>query len=279
MTRLRNAFSVDVEDYFQVLAFEPVIKREQWPRYELRVRRNVELILDLMDERRVQGTFFILAWIAEREPELVRQIAARGHEIASHGCMHDRVTTMTPEAFAQDLRTSKSLLEDLSGTEVIGYRAPSYSINATNLWALPAIAEAGYRYSSSIYPGKHDLYGMPDAPRFPYKPLGEGFLEIPITTVEIAGRRLSCGGGGFFRLWPYRLFRACVRRVNERDGQSAVFYMHPWEVDPGQPRISDAPLRSRFRHYLNLEHVVPRLRRLLADFSWDRMDRVYGLRT
>lgn len=279
MTRTRNAFSVDVEDYFQVLAFESVISREHWPRYELRVRRNVELILDLMDERRVKGTFFILAWIAEREPEMVRQIAARGHEIASHGCMHDRVTTLTPEKFAQDLRTSKSLLEDLSGSEVIGYRAPSYSINATNPWALPAIAEAGYRYSSSIYPGKHDLYGMPDAPRFPYKPLGEGLLEIPITTVEVAGRRLSCGGGGFFRLWPYPLFRACVRRVNDVDRQSAVFYMHPWEVDPSQPRIRDAPLRSRFRHYLNLRRVVPRLRRLLADFEWDRMDRVYGLRS
>lgn len=273
-----NAFSVDVEDYFQVLAFEPVIRREEWPRFELRVRRNVDAALELLAERDVHGTFFILAWIAEREPEMVRSIARAGHEIASHGCMHDRVTTLTPDQFSRDIRRSKALLEDLSGQQVIGYRAPSYSINQTNQWAFPALQEAGYLYSSSVFPGRHDLYGMPDAPRFPYKPLGDGLLEIPITTVEVLGRRLSCGGGGFFRLWPYWLFRALLNRVNAHDGQPTVFYMHPWELDPDQPRIRDASARSRFRHYLNLERVAPRLRQLLADFRWDRMDRVYGLR-
>ena len=275
---MRNAFSVDVEDYFQVLAFEPVISREHWPRFELRVRRNVEVVLELMAERGIRGTFFILAWIAEREPDMVRSIARAGHEIASHGCGHDRVTTLTPEQFANDIRRSKALLEDVSGQQVIGYRAPSYSINHTNQWAFPELQEAGYLYSSSVFPGRHDLYGMPDAPRFPYRPLGDGLLEIPITTVEILGRRLSCGGGGFFRLWPYWLFRALLNRVNAYDAQPAVFYMHPWEVDPGQPRIREASARSRFRHYLNLERVAPRMRRLLADFSWDRMDRVFGLR-
>jgi polysaccharide deacetylase family protein (PEP-CTERM system associated) len=275
---MRNAFSVDVEDYFQVLAFEPVISREHWPRFELRVRRNVELVLELMAERGIRGTFFILAWIAEREPEMVRSIARAGHEIASHGCRHDRVTTLTPEQFANDIRRSKTLLEDLSGQQVIGYRAPSYSINHTNQWAFPELQEAGYLYSSSVFPGRHDLYGMPSAPRFPYRPLGDGLLEIPITTVEILGRRLSCGGGGFFRLWPYWLFRALLNRVNAHDAQPAVFYMHPWEVDPSQPRIREASARSRFRHYLNLHRVVPRMRQLLTDFSWDRMDRVFGLR-
>ncbi len=275
---MRNAFSVDVEDYFQVLAFEPVIDRKQWARFELRVRRNVDIVLELMAERDVRGTFFILAWIAEREPEMVRAIAREGHEIASHGCNHDRVTTLTPGQFADDIRRSKALLEDLSGQQVIGYRAPSYSIDHTNQWVFPALQEAGYLYSSSVFPGRHDLYGMPDAPRFPYRPLGHGLLEIPITTVEVLGRRLSCGGGGFFRLWPYWLFRALLNRVNGHDAQSAVFYMHPWEVDPGQPRIREASARSRVRHYLNLERVVPRMRQLLADFSWDRMDRVFGVR-
>jgi polysaccharide deacetylase family protein (PEP-CTERM system associated) len=278
MSAVRNAFSVDVEDYFQVLAFESVIKRENWPTYELRVRRNVDVILELMEQRQVQGTFFILAWIAERAPHMVRQIAAAGHEIASHGCLHERVSTLTPARFAADIRSSKALLEDLGGKAVIGYRAPSYSIDGSTQWAFPALAEAGYRYSSSIFPGRHDLYGMPEAPRFPYHPLGEGLLEIPITTVEVVGRRMSCGGGGFFRLWPYRVFRAAIQHVNAVDAQPAVFYMHPWEVDPGQPRIQAAPLRSRFRHYLNLDRVVPRLRRLLGDFSWGRMDDVFGLR-
>ena len=275
---MRNAFSVDVEDYFQVLAFEPVIHRRDWPAYELRVRRNVDRVLELLESSGIHGTFFILAWIAEREPQMVRQIADAGHEIASHGCMHDRVTTLTPAQFAQDIRHSKNLLEDLSGQQVIGYRAPSYSINHTNQWAFPELREAGYLYSSSIFPGRHDLYGMPGAPRFPYRPLGDGLLEIPITTVEVAGRRLSCGGGGFFRLWPYPLYRRLLERVNAHDGRPAIFYMHPWEVDPEQPRISGASLRSRFRHYLNLKRVVPRLQRLLTDFSWDRMDRVFGLR-
>lgn len=279
MSGMRNAFSVDVEDYFQVLAFESVVARENWPKYELRVRRNVDVILELMEQRNICGTFFILAWIAERAPAMIRQIARAGHEIASHGCMHEQVTTLTPEQFASDIRSSKAMLEDLGGVEVIGYRAPSYSINGSTPWAFPELAQAGYRYSSSIFPGRHDLYGMPEAPRFPYYPLGEGLLEIPITTVEVAGRRLSCGGGGFFRLWPYAVFRAAIRHVNIVDVQPAVFYMHPWEVDPGQPRIPAAPMRSRFRHYLNLDLVVPRLRRLLADFNWGRMDDVFGLRS
>jgi len=274
---LTNAFSVDVEDYFQVLAFDGVIRRADWGRHQLRAVDQVYRLLDLLDEFGVTGTFFVLGWIAERAPQMVPRIARAGHEVASHGCDHELVTRMTRQQFADDVVRSRRLLEDQSGQPVRGYRAPSYSINASNLWAHDVLVESGYLYSSSIFPGRHDIYGMPDAPRFAHRVSGGRLLEVPVTTVEIAGSRFSAGGGGFFRLWPYALFRAAVRRVNLTDRQAAVFYMHPWEIDVAQPRVAGAPARSRLRHYLNLHRVWPRLRRLLADFRWDRVDRVFGV--
>lgn len=275
---LRNAFTVDVEDYFQVFAFEGVVARSDWERMECRVERNVRLILDLLAEHDVRGTFFVLGWIAERYPELVRAIARQGHEIGSHGCLHERITEMSEGAFRADVVKSKAMLEDLSGKPVEGYRAPSFSLSSNNLWAWDVLAEAGYRYSSSLFPGKHDIYGVPCAPRFPFIDRASKLTEIPITTVELGGMRLSCGGGGFFRFWPYALFKQAVQRVNDHDGWPTVFYLHPWEVDPAQPRLRNAPVRSKFRHYLNLDAVVPRLRRLLTDFNWGPMQEVFAPR-
>jgi polysaccharide deacetylase family protein (PEP-CTERM system associated) len=213
--------------------------------------------------------------VAERHPELIKRIVGEGHELASHGYEHIRVTQQTPEQFRADIIKTKKLLEDLSGIEVKGYRAASYSIGERNLWAIDELAEAGHRYSSSIYPIKHDLYGMPSAPRFAFHHEGSGLLEVPITTVKIGEKKLPCGGGGFFRFYPYTFSRWAIRQVNQADGQAAVFYFHPWEIDPGQPRVRGAALRSRFRHYLNLSRMEKRLESLLNDFRWDRMDRVF----
>lgn len=272
----RNAMTVDVEDYFQVSAFEPYIERSAWERTPTRVEHNVERILALFEEQDVKGTFFTLGWIAERHPEMVRRIVAGGHEIASHGWAHVRVTKQQPEEFRQDVIRTRGFLEDLSGQRVKGYRAASYSIGSDNLWALEILQETGHLYSSSIYPIHHDLYGMPEAPRFPFWPNGaDGLLEIPVTTVELMARKLPCGGGGYFRLLPYGLSRWALRRVNRYDGQACVFYFHPWEIDPDQPRTPSIDLKTRFRHYLNLSRMEPRLRRLLQDFSWGRMDEVF----
>ncbi len=273
----RNAFTIDVEDYFQVSAFENHIKRDDWPSLPCRVERNLERILAILDEQKVRATFFTLGWIAERYPHLIRELVAHGHELASHGYEHIRVTQQDRSAFGQDIRRTKTLLEDLGGVEVRGYRAASYSIDRTCLWAHDELRAAGYRYSSSIYPIHHDLYGIPDAPRFAYCPLpgDEAFVEIPITTTNILGYRLPCGGGGYFRLFPYRLSRWAMARVNRRDGESAIFYFHPWELDPEQPRQSGLTLKTRFRHYLNLHRTEARLRQLLVDFHWDRMDHIF----
>ena len=271
MPEITNALTVDVEDYFQVSALAPHIPRSEWDRMPCRVERNVDLILELLADSRSQATFFILGWIAERYPGLVRRIAAAGHEVASHGYAHQRATDQSRIEFLEDIRRAKALLEDLAGEEVKGYRAPSFSIGEKNLWAFESIAEAGYRYSSSVYPVRHDHYGMPNAPRFPYRPLA-GLLEIPITTARIFGTNLPAGGGGYFRLLPYVLSRALIRRVNQADGHAAVFYLHPWELDPGQPVVQGTNARTRFRHYLNLQHTLPRLRRLLDDFRWGRVD-------
>mgnify|MGYP006271562221 CR=1 FL=1 len=274
-----NAMTVDVEDYFQVSAFEAHVDRDSWARTAPRVEANVERILDLFDRHAVQGTFFTLGWIAERHPDVVRRIVAAGHELASHGWDHTRVTELTPDAFREDVGRTRTLLEDVGGVSVIGYRAPSYSINAGNLWAHELLAETGYAYSSSIAPLRHDLYGMPEAPRFPFMSAGGRLQEIPVTTVPVAGRNINVGGGGWFRLYPYAFSRWALRRVNERDGESAHFYFHPWEIDPAQPRIDGVGLKTRVRHYLNLGRMEQRLERLLADFSWGRMDEVFGLRT
>ena len=275
-TRLRNAMTVDVEDYFQVSAFELHIRREHWDQLPCRVERNVDRILALFDAQGVKATFFVLGWMAERYPRMVRRLTEEGHEVASHGSEHVRVVNQTPEAFRADIRRARALLEDTTGTAVRGYRAASYSIGRDNLWALDELLDAGHEYSSSIYPIRHDLYGMPEAPRFAFRHNGDnGLLEIPVTTVEIGRRKFPCGGGGYFRLFPYALSRWALQRVNGHDGQSAVFYFHPWEIDPEQPRQRGIGLKTRVRHYLNLSRMEARLARLLGDFSWGRMDEVF----
>jgi len=271
---LINALTVDVEDYFQVSAFEPHIDREHWERMPCRVERNVERLLELLAEHRAHATFFTLGWVAQRYPTLIRRIVEQGHELASHGYGHRRASDLDHAAFSDDIRRAKALLEDLSGTPVIGYRAPSFSIGKGNLWAFDCIAQAGYRYSSSVYPVQHDHYGMPDAPRFPYR-VRDGLTEIPVTTTRLLGRNLPAGGGGYFRLAPYHVSRWAIARVNRQELRPAIFYFHPWEIDPEQPRVRGVGLKTRFRHYLNLHRTQGRLRRLLSDFSWDRVDRVF----
>ncbi len=276
MTSLRNALTVDVEDYFQVSAFEPYIDRAAWDRLPPRVERNTDAVLALCARHGVTATFFVLGWVAERYPGLVRRIVAAGHELASHGYAHVRATRQTAAEFYDDVSRTRQLLEDIGGVAVRGYRAPSYSIGAANWWALAALQRAGYAYSSSIYPVRHDLYGMPQAPRFAFRPRGaENLLEIPVTTVQLGNHKLPCGGGGYFRLLPYALSRRAIRRVNERDGQACVFYFHPWEIDPRQPRVPGIDIKTRVRHYLNLGRMERRLQALLSDFQWDRMDRIF----
>jgi polysaccharide deacetylase family protein (PEP-CTERM system associated) len=271
-----NAMSVDVEDWFQVSAFERTIARKGWDGLECRVERNVDNILRMFADADVRATFFTLGWIAERYPQVVRAIVAQGHELASHGYSHVRATQQSPLEFREDVTRTKAMLEDLGGQAILGYRATSYSIGRDNIWALDVLGEAGYRYSSSIYPIEHDLYGMPEAPRFAFRTAPRAILECPITTLDLGLRRIPCGGGGFFRLFPYALSRWALQRVNAIDRQPGIFYFHPWEIDPEQPRVAAAPLRSRFRHYLALRRMQPRLQRLLRDFRWDRMDRVFG---
>ncbi len=271
-----NAMSVDVEDWFQVSAFERYIDRCNWDRLPHRVVGNIDRILELFATHGVKGTFFTLGWIAERYPGTVRRIVAEGHEIASHGWSHIRATGQTQEQFRADVVRTKALLEDTAGTAVVGYRAASYSIGAGNLWALDVLAATGHRYSSSIYPIRHDLYGMPTAPRFPFSPFsGSAFVEIPVTTFVLGGANLPCGGGGYFRLFPYVLSRWAMRRVNQEDRQSCVFYFHPWEIDARQPRPTGVGMTTRFRHYTNLGQMEGRLERLLGDFRWGRMDEVF----
>lgn len=276
MKPMRNAMTVDVEDYFQVSAFETSIPRNRWDRLPCRVEHNVDRILTLFDEHRVKATFFVLGWIAERYPAMVRRLSDCGHEVASHGYEHVRVVNQTPAEFRADIRRTKALLEDTTGQAVQGYRAASYSIGRGNLWALDELLEAGHAYSSSIYPIRHDLYGMPEAPRFAFRHRSDdGILEVPVTTVMLGQRKFPCGGGGYFRLFPYALSRWALRRVNRHDGQSAVFYFHPWEIDPGQPRQARVGLKTRVRHYLNLARTEARLQRLLQDFAWGRMDAIF----
>ena len=273
---LMNALTVDVEDYFQVSALAPHIDRASWEQRPCRVEANVQRLLALFDRSGAHVTFFTLGWIAERYPQLVRDIVAAGHELASHGYGHQRASDLGREAFFDDISRARALLEDIAGCAVVGYRAPSFSIGYGNLWAFDALLEAGYRYSSSVYPVQHDHYGMPDSPRFPYE-VRPGLLEIPITTTRLLGRNLPAGGGGYFRLAPYPLSRWALRRVNDVDRRPAIFYFHPWEIDPGQPRIEGVSLKTRFRHYVNLQKTEGRLGRLLRDFSWGRVDEVFGI--
>jgi polysaccharide deacetylase family protein (PEP-CTERM system associated) len=271
---ITNALTIDVEDYFQVSAFAPYIRREDWDARECRIERNVGRILDMLAARQTQATFFTLGWIAERYPQLVRRIVAEGHELASHGYGHQRATDLSRSEFTQDITRAKRLLEDLAGVPVLGYRAPSFSIGTANLWAFDALAQAGYRYSSSIYPIKHDHYGMPDSPRFAYR-VASGMLEIPVTTLRMMNRNLPSSGGGYFRLLPYAVSRWMLQQVNQQDREAAIFYFHPWEIDADQPRIPGIDAKTRFRHYLNLARMESRLHSLLADFRWGRMDRIF----
>ena len=269
-----NALSIDVEDYFQVSAFAPHIDRRQWESIECRVERNVHRILALLADANATATFFTLGWIAERYPALVREIADAGHELASHGFGHLRASEQSRAAFVADIGLAKAILEDVSGCGVQGYRAPSFSINASNAWAFDAIAEAGYRYSSSVYPIRHDHYGMPEAPRFAFE-VRPGLIEIPVATVRVGRANFPAGGGGYFRLLPYALSRRLIRRINARDRQPAMFYFHPWELDAEQPRLAGIGAKTRFRHYVNLHRTAPRLARLFRDFRWSRADRVF----
>jgi polysaccharide deacetylase family protein (PEP-CTERM system associated) len=275
--QITNALTIDVEDYFQVSAFAPYIRRDEWEARECRIERNVSRILELLAERDVKATFFTLGWIAERYPQLVRRIVEAGHELASHGYGHERASDLDEAAFSDDITRSKHLLEDLAGRAVLGYRAPSFSIGSANLWAFDALARAGYRYSSSIYPIKHDHYGMPDSPRFAYRvgSSGTGLLEVPVTTLRLMNRNLPSSGGGYFRLLPYVLSRWMIGTVNRDDRESAVFYFHPWEIDAGQPRVAGIDAKTRFRHYVNIPRMEGRLRQLLADFRWGRMDHIF----
>ncbi len=268
-----NGLSVDVEDWFQVGAFENVIDRSQWDGLDLRVERNCDDILALFADAGVKGTFFTLGWVAQRRPDMMRRIADAGHEIASHGWDHARVFTFDRAGFAADLIRTRDVLQDVTGQQVTGYRAPSFSIDTRAPWAHEVLAEQGYRYSSSVAPIVHDHYGWREAPRFAFRPVtGADLIEIPVTTAEWAGRRMAAGGGGFFRLLPYALSHWALRRVNRHDGRPALTYFHPWEIDPDQPRVAQAPLRSKIRHYSRLGAMRGKLQRLLRDFDWGRMD-------
>ena len=273
--RMLNAMTVDVEDWFQVQAFAGTIARRDWDRLPQRVEANTERFLTMFAEASTQATFFTLGWVAERHPALVRRIVAAGHELASHGYEHRLAHEQSPEQFRRDVGRARELLEAVGGVPVLGYRAPTFSINMRNPWAFDVLAEEGYRYSSSIYPIRHDLYGMPGAPRFPHRVAEGRLLEIPMTTVRLGGRNLPCSGGGYFRLLPYAMFRAGLRRFNVRDKASGMFYTHPWEIDPGQPRVTAAPALAKFRHYLNMSRTAGRVRLLLRDFAWGRVDQVF----
>jgi polysaccharide deacetylase family protein (PEP-CTERM system associated) len=269
-----NALTVDVEDYFQVEAFASSIDRSDWEILPRRVESNTERLLDIFGETGARATFFVLGWVAKRHPRLAQRIVAEGHELASHGFAHRRADRQTPDEFRDDIRRSKQVLEDVGGVAVLGYRAPTFSIGCRSRWAHAILFEEGYRYSSSVYPMKHDLYGTPGAPHTPFAPL-PGMIEIPLTTVRLLRIELPASGGGYFRLLPYSLSRWLLKQASRVHHSPAVFYVHPWEIDPDQPRQRGAPLLSRFRHYLNLGCTEMRLRRLLGDFRWARMDQLF----
>jgi len=266
--------TVDVEDYFQVSAFEGGIDRADWQRYPSRVEANTERLLNMFEAHQVQATFFVLGWIAERYPQLVRAIQQAGHEVASHGFLHQRVRTLSRQAFRQDVDRSKKLLEDLSGVHVLGYRAPSFSISADLSWAYETLFEVGYRYSSSVYPITHDHYGSPDAPRKVFE-TECGLLEMPLSTLRLWGRNYPISGGGFFRLYPLWLSLWALRSYEAEQLGPYLFYIHPWELDPLQPRIGGISLKQRTRHYLNLGRVEARLRQLTATGRWESIERTF----
>lgn len=271
-----NAMTVDVEDYFHVKAFADVIDRGDWDSLPCRIERNTDRILELFDDFQISATFFVLGWVAKRYPDLVRTIADAGHEIASHGWDHVPTDQQLSEDFRGDCLRTRLHLEDIASVPVVGFRAPSFSINQETPWAHKILKDAGYQYSSSIYPIHHDLYGAPGAPRFTFFPIGpEGVIELPMSTVNLFGHNFPCAGGGYFRLLPLSVSRWAIRRVNVVDQQPCIFFFHPWEIDPQQPRQHRATLKSRFRHYLNLSKTEGRLRKLLEASSWGRVDSIF----
>jgi polysaccharide deacetylase family protein (PEP-CTERM system associated) len=275
---MKNALTFDVEEYFHAEAFSRVLRPEEWPTLESRVTSSTERLLDILDRDGVRATFFVLGWVADRHPALVREIASLGHEIACHGHGHRMIQHLSRDEFARDVTQAKRALEDATGLPVLGYRAPTFSIMRETLWSLDVLAEAGFRYDSSIFPIVHDRYGIPDAPRFPHRlktPSGCEMIEFPPSTIVLMGRRVPVAGGGYFRLFPYRVTRRAIRRLNHRDGQPAMVYLHPWEFDPEQPRLPVGPL-TRFRHLVNVGRTEARLRRLLSDFSFASAADVLG---
>ena len=269
-----QALTVDVEDYFHVSAFEKAIDKADWNNLELRVEANTYRLLELFEQKQAKCTFFTLGWVAERCPNLIKAIVDQGHELASHGFAHQRATEMTPEQFLADVSKSKQILEDTSGQAIIGYRAPSFSINDSNTWVYETLAELGFEYSSSTYPIEHDLYGVPNWPRFTYQ-RDEGIIEIPVPTVRKNERNTGIGGGGYFRLYPYWLSKRRIDNYLNTEQQPYSFYFHPWEIDPEQPRVAGASIKSRLRHYLNLSRMEGKVERLLEDYQWDTMKSVY----
>lgn len=270
----KQVLTVDVEDYFHVSAFEKVINKSDWQSLEMRVERNTYRLLELFEQKQAKCTFFTLGWVAERCPNLIKAIVEQGHELASHGFAHQRATIMTPYEFRADVSKSKQILEDTSGQAIIGYRAPSFSFNDSNIWVYEILAELGFDYSSSTYPIEHDLYGVPDWPRFKYQ-RPEGILEIPVPTVRKNDRNTGIGGGGYFRLYPYFLSKRRIDNYLSTEQQPYSFYFHPWEIDPEQPRVAGASVKSRLRHYLNLSRMEAKVVRLLEDYQWDTMKSVY----
>ncbi len=270
----KHAMTVDVEDYFHVSAFDSIFSEKDWPSIEHRVNDNTRRLLDLFEQHNTKSTFFILGAVAEKFPDLVKEIDKRGHEVASHGFAHRRATTQTQSVFKEDVYRSKSFLEDTIGRSIVGYRAPSFSINDTNEWAYETLVELGFQYSSSTYPIEHDLYGVPDWPRFKYvRP--EGIIEIPIPTLRKNGENKGIGGGGYFRLYPYWLSKRRIQKFEQQENAPYSFYFHPWEIDPNQPRIKEASFKSKFRHYVNLDKMEGKIAKLLTDFQWDTMQNVY----
>ena len=279
MSEIVNAMTVDVEDYFHVSAFENSINKSDWNKLPLRVEQNTYRLLELFEKNDVKSTFFTLGWVAERCPNLIKAIVDQGHELASHGFAHQRITEMTKENFIIDVEKSKNILEQLSGTEVIGFRAPSFSLNDTNTWVYEKLIELGFQYSSSTYPIQHDLYGVPNWPRFMHERAesvnGKKIIEIPIPTLRKNDTNTGIGGGGYFRLYPYWLSKRRIDKFHKQEKQPYSFYFHPWEIDPEQPRIKEAPLKSKFRHYINLSRMEGKLENLLKDYQWDTMKSVY----
>ena len=268
---IKHAMTVDVEDYFHVAALSKVIQPSAWEQWPSTVERNTRRLIDLFDEHGIKATFFVLGWVAERYPALIREIADKGHEIASHGYSHQLVYRQTPELFRAETQKSKHLLEDIAQRPVLGYRAASYSITRQSLWALDILGELGFTWDSSIFPVYHDRYGIPDSPTTPYRVLtnsGHQLLEFPLTTAKLFGYTMPAAGGGYFRLYPYALSRMLFRRATRANTSPAIFYLHPWEIDPDQPRVQGASLLSRFRHYNNLDKCLPRLQRLLQEFPF-----------